>query len=996
MKRKEQGGGVDGAAHGQGQAFMTSGNGKYKGRQAQKTSSACHYCGEHGHWIAKCPVRIRENAERQRPQRANVAQSEDDSGDFLFSVGSNKDVSKSSGMWLVDSGATQHMTYSKEYMKNFKKITPVDVHLADDGVVQALGTGDIVMSMRTPRGMKKGVLTNVWYIPKLSRNLFSVGRFTKDVGPVTFESDGCFAETKGLKWKLGAREGKGLFKLCMTPMMPDEANVASSKDRKGDTTSYLWHLRLGHIGHGGLDAIVKKGYGTGINMTSAKQWELCDGCALGKQTRVSYMKSSPNRAKQVLEVIHSDVCGPMQTSTFSGKRYFVTFTDDKSHFCVVYLLRNKSEVADKFAEFVAMAETQTGKRVKTLRSDNGGEYTSGAMAKFCKDRGIEQKFTPPYTPQLNGVAERMNRTLVECARCMLEHAGLSKSYWGEAVMTATFLRNRCPTRAITHDKSPHQVWTGKKPLLANLKVFGCHAYVHVPKEKRSKFDSKSVRCRFVGYSEHEKAYRFEELESGRVLISRDAQFMEDVFDGGRREYAPKEVLVDLHDEDATDEEVSSGSDRNEDEDEDEAARDEDFEPGSKRHPRTQSLEEAVEVPSAKRQSRHQTLDEMSAAAQESQDFEAAYVVDSVGEMPTTFKSAMESSDAIKWKEACDSEMESLHKNETWILVPLPKGRKAIGNRWVFRVKENQAGEIEQDVATGKVSVRQTKFANDILEKFNMEKSNPVKTPQDPGLKLTKAMCEGGCKHDETMANVPYRNAVGCLMYLMVGTRPDLAAAVGVLSQFAADPCPTHWQALKRVFRYIQGTKTHGIEFQGSCEDGLQGYSDADWAGDIESRRSTSGYAFMMNGGCISWRSKKQRTVALSSTEAEYMALSEATQEAVWLKVFLCELGEMANDEAVKIYEDNQGSIALAKNPEFHKRTKHIDIRYHFVREKVEDGQVVLQYVSTTDMLADIMTKPIPATQFGVLRNKLGIQASMAVESSGSVGKMTPRLAAEYR
>ncbi|KAG2758626.1 hypothetical protein Pcac1_g29253 [Phytophthora cactorum] len=681
------------------------------------------------------------------------------------------------------------------------------------------------------------------------------------------------------------------------------------------------------------------------------------------------MKSSPNRAKQVLEVIHSDVCGPMQTSTFSGKRYFVTFTDDKSHFCVVYLLRNKSEVADKFAEFVAMAETQTGKRVKTLRSDNGGEYTSGAMAKFCKDRGIEQKFTPPYTPQLNGVAERMNRTLVECARCMLEHAGLSKSYWGEAVMTATFLRNRCPTRAITHDKSPHQVWTGKKPLLANLKVFGCHAYVHVPKEKRSKFDSKSVRCRFVGYSEHEKAYRFEELESGRVLINRDAQFMEDVFDGGRREYAPKEVLVDLHDEDATDEEVSSGSDRNEDEDEDEAARDEDFEPGSKRHPRTQSLEEAVEVPSAKRQSRHQTLDEMSAAAQESQDFEAAYVVDSVGEMPTTFKSAMESSDAIKWKEACDSEMESLHKNETWILVPLPKGRKAIGNRWVFRVKENQAGEIEQDVATGKVSVRQTKFANDILEKFNMEKSNPVKTPQDPGLKLTKAMCEGGCKHDETMANVPYRNAVGCLMYLMVGTRPDLAAAVGVLSQFAADPCPTHWQALKRVFRYIQGTKTHGIEFQGSCEDGLQGYSDADWAGDIESRRSTSGYAFMMNGGCISWRSKKQRTVALSSTEAEYMALSEATQEAVWLKVFLCELGEMANDEAVKIYEDNQGSIALAKNPEFHKRTKHIDIRYHFVREKVEDGQVVLQYVSTTDMLADIMTKPIPATQFGVLRKQ---------------------------
>uniref|UniRef100_H3H8Y7 Integrase catalytic domain-containing protein n=1 Tax=Phytophthora ramorum TaxID=164328 RepID=H3H8Y7_PHYRM len=511
-----------------------------------------------------------------------------------------------------------------------------------------------------------------------------------------------------------------------------------------------------------------------------KQWELCDGCALGKQTRVGYMKSSPNRAKQVLEVVHSDVCGPMQTPTFGGKRYFVTFIDDKSHFCVVYLLRNKSEVAAKFAEFVAFAETQTGKRVQTLRSDNGGEYTSGAMAKFCADRGIVQKFTPPYTPQLNGVAERMNRTLVECARCMLEHAGLPKTYWGEAVMTATFLRNRCPTRAISHDKSPHQVWTGKKPLLANLKVFGCHAYVHEAKAKRTKFDARSVRCRFLGYSEHEKAYRFEELESSRVLVSRDAQFMEDVFDSWKRDYHQREVVV-IQDEETTDQDSSqSDEDDNEEEEEEEAARDEDFGPGNKRHPRTQSLEEVTEVPSAKRyasQSRHQTLDEMSAAAQESQDFEAAYVVDSVGEMPTTFKSAMESSDAVKWKEACDSE----------------------------------------------------------------------------------------------------------------------------------------------------------------------------------------------------W-----------------------TRCAVWLKVFLCELGEMASDEAIKIYEDNQGSIALAKNPQFHKRTKHIDIRYHFVREKVEDGQVVLQYVSTTDMLADMMTKAITAVQFQVLRSKLGIQGAIAVESSGSVVKKAPRAAAVYR
>ena len=193
-----------------------------------------------------------------------------------------------------------------------------------------------------------------------------------------------------------------------------------------------------------------------------------------------------------------------------------------------------------------------------------------------------------------------------------------------------------------------------------------------------------------------------------------------------------------------------------------------------------------------------------------------------------------------------------------------------------------------------------------------------------------------------------------------------------------------------MFRYVQGTQTHGIEFYATINDKLQGYSDADWADDVGTRRSTSGYAFLMNNECISWRSKKQRTVALSSTEAKYMASTEATQESVWLKAFMCELDEMKNDEAVKIYEDNQGSIVLAKNPEFRKRTKHIDIRYHFVHEKVPDGQVLLQYCATKNMKADLMTKPIPAAQFEYLRGMLGINTTRSAESSGSVVEDAPR------
>uniref|UniRef100_A0AAV1VGZ7 Integrase catalytic domain-containing protein n=1 Tax=Peronospora matthiolae TaxID=2874970 RepID=A0AAV1VGZ7_9STRA len=426
----------------------------------------------------------------------------------------------------------------------------------------------------------------------------------------------------------------------------------SRRDVKG-TKSYLWHLRLGHIGHDGLNCIVTKNIGIGIDISSVKKWDVCEGCALGKQTRVRFQSNTTARTSKLLEVIHSDVCGPMSMATFSGKRYFVTFIDDKSRYCVVYLLKSKSEVAAKFMEYAAMAETQTGKRVKYLQSDNGGEYKSDKLARFCAEQGIQQRFTPPYTPQLNGVAERMNRTLVECARCMMEHAGLGKSYWGEAVMTAMFLRNRCPTRAIHQDKSPYQVWTMKKPILANLKVFGCHAYVQVPQDKRAKFDSKSSLCRFLGYAEHQKSYRFEEVSTGAIKISRDATFMEDKFDEGPRNYNDESSVVEFddHDEDEEKKKVKLTTTWT-------RATMTTKTPGLRRATSrdTRALNHLRKLPSFKSQAKN---------------------IQS-GETPTTFKSAMESSDSGKWKEACDSEFDSLQRNDTWEIVPLPKVARPSG------------------------------------------------------------------------------------------------------------------------------------------------------------------------------------------------------------------------------------------------------------------------------------------------------------------------------
>ena len=173
---------------------------------------------------------------------------------------------------------------------------------------------------------------------------------------MTFDNNGCVVLLKGSKWTIGTRAGKGLFKLNMTPLSIETVNMASATQDAVASKSYLWHLRLGHIGYGGLEAIVKKNLAEGLDIGSVKKWEICGGCALGKQTRVQFQSATTDRAKTLLEVVHSDLCGPMRTPTFGGMRYFVTFIDEKSRFCAVHLRRNKSEVLDKFALFVKLVE----------------------------------------------------------------------------------------------------------------------------------------------------------------------------------------------------------------------------------------------------------------------------------------------------------------------------------------------------------------------------------------------------------------------------------------------------------------------------------------------------------------------------------------------------------------------------------------------------------------------------------------------------------------
>ncbi|GJX83280.1 putative RNA-directed DNA polymerase [Tanacetum coccineum] len=281
--------------------------------------------------------------------------------------------------------------------------------------------------------------------------------------------------------------------------------------------------------------------------------------------------------------------------------------------------------------------------------------------------------------------------------------------------------------------------------------------------------------------------------------------------------------------------------------------------------------------------------------------------------------------------------------------------------------------IFRDRGAKKLHISQEQYIEKVLCRFNMDKAKVVSSPLTTNFKLTDKDCPSSKKNIEKMDRVPYASAVGSLMYAMVCTRPDLAHAVGVVSRFLSNPGKKHWEAVKWIFRYLRGTSKLGITF-GNGKPMLVGFTDSDMAGNKDNMKSTSGYLMTFAGGAVSWQSRLQKCVALSTTEAEYMAATEACKELLWLKRFLQELGFKQQRYAVLC--DNQSAIHLAKNSMFHKRTKHIDIRYHWIRDAIEDGMFELNKVHTDDNASDMLTK-------AVAREKLKVCCSIAGMANSS-------------
>jgi hypothetical protein len=290
-------------------------------------------------------------------------------------------------------------------------------------------------------------------------------------------------------------------------------------------------------------------------------------------------------------------------------------------------------------------------------------------------------------------------------------------------------------------------------------------------------------------------------------------------------------------------------------------------------------------------------------------------------------------------------------------------------------------KVSHDKEKQIVMLSQTHYIDKIIERVGLQDANPVSTPLDPNVNLEVEETEGDNDQEiDDRASSTYAKAIGSLMYAAIGTRPDIAFAVHLLARFTKSPKPKHWTAVKRVFRYLKKTREYSLTYGGSdqtWEPELTMYCDADWASSSD-RKSISGYIFLLAGGAVSWSSKKQATVALSTAEAEYVAATHAAKQILWHRSLFNEL-EIQQPETSVLFSDNQAAIAISHHPEFHARTKHIDIAHHFLRDLVESGTIEIIYVSTRDNVADIFTKGLsrPSHEdftygLGVMPNQGGV------------------------
>ena len=536
----------------------------YSHRGSLATGSTCWYCLRPGHRQDSCDLRKRaEEAKSERggmrPRRNGGRESEEAGAAFasvkaLAGVVGKRTSSDNTSLrtWIVDSGASHHLSCDRLAFSSLKRLAkPTTVFLGDNSPIFATGYGEITIPLA-----ESNLKFQVLYVPELTYSLLSVSCLSVE-NKISFQNGFCFIQCKDSEQEKLASLHGGLYHVTV-----GVKSVGASPSATALATSLpsfsLWHQRLAHLSNKSLSALIPK---EAYQRDENTQESLCQVCIKAKHTGKFERKPQP-RATKPFELLHSDLCGPINPSSKSGFRYFILYIDDFTRVTWVYFLQTKSstEVVSVFQDLQARIEKQYPDwPITRFRCDNGrGEYDNSLFPGILRVGGIAFEPSPPYTQSKNGVSERMIRTIVRKARAMLIDSKLNDDFWAEAVSTAVYLHARTPSQSIS-GATPYEKLTGKKPELGHLRRFGCAAYKFIPKElSKGKFSERSKECIFLGYvHDTGKIWRLWDLQSSRVMEASDIVFDELRVLGTRDEHGGEvEILRSCISEDIPPEEDS--------------------------------------------------------------------------------------------------------------------------------------------------------------------------------------------------------------------------------------------------------------------------------------------------------------------------------------------------------------------------------------------------------------------------------------------------------
>ncbi|CAJ2638290.1 unnamed protein product [Trifolium pratense] len=590
----------------------------------------CFNCWKPGHVARKC-----RGKKRPRPAALNAQVNATDEA-YTAMITEINMVGVTDGWW-IDTGATRHVCYERAMFKTYTSAENKKVQMGNAHTSDVAGVGEVQLNFTSGKTL---ILKEVLHVPEMKKNLVSGFLLNKAGFSQTIGAD-LYTITKNGTFIGKGYATDGMFKLNV------DLNL-----NKISTSVYslcdfnVWHSRLCHVNIRSISKLSHLGLIPKLNFDNVEKCQFCSQAKITKSSHKSVIRQS-----EPMELIHSDICELDGTLTRNNKRYFITFIDDCSDYTFVYLMKNKSDAFDMFKVFVNEVENQFNTKIKRFRSDRGTEYNSSLFNEFYKQHGIIHETTAPYSPEMNGKAERKNRTLTELVVAIMLNSGAAAHWWGEIILTVCFVLNRVPKSK--EMISPYETLKKRQPNLSYLRTWGCLAYVRIPDPKRVKLASRAYECVFIGYAANSKAYRFYDLNAKVVIESVDADFYENKFPFKSRN--------------------SGGTEQSNI-------------PKQNHIPVIPNMDSNDEVETELRRSKRVRV---------AKDYGPDYAAYTLDEDPKNLQEALSSMDADLWQEAINDEMDSLESNKTWHLVDLPPGCKPIGCKWILKKKLKPDGTVDK-------------------------------------------------------------------------------------------------------------------------------------------------------------------------------------------------------------------------------------------------------------------------------------------------------------